>query len=64
MAIQAKLVVRANSTPSETCRKAAREFHDSQILGVVLNSADKKAEYGSYYASRAYGMVQPQKTKK
>jgi protein-tyrosine kinase len=58
------LVVRANSTPSETCRKAAREFHDSQILGVVLNSADKKAEYGSYYASGAYGMVQPQKTKK
>jgi Mrp family chromosome partitioning ATPase len=64
MAIQAKLVVRANSTPSETCRKAAREFHDSQILGVVLNSADKKAEYWSYYASGAYGMVQPQKTKK
>jgi protein-tyrosine kinase len=57
------LVVRANSTPAESCRKAAHEFKDSQILGVVLNSADKSAEYGSYYASGAYGMTQPLKTK-
>jgi len=58
------MVVRANSTPAETCRKAAREFQDSQILGVVLNSADKHAEYGSYYASSAYGVAPPAKTKK
>jgi protein-tyrosine kinase len=58
------LVVRANSTPAETCRKAAREFQDSQILGVVLNSADKNSEYGSYYASGAYGSAQPHKLKK
>jgi protein-tyrosine kinase len=57
------LVVRANSTPAETCRKAAREFQDSQILGVVLNSADKHAEYGSYYAGGAYGVAPPLKTK-
>ena len=63
MAIQAKLVVRANSTPSESCRKGVREFQDSQILGVVLNSADNRAEYGSYYTSGAYGMTQPVKTK-
>ena len=55
------LVVRANSTPSETCLKAAHEFKDSQILGVVLNSADNNSEYGSYYASGAYSTAQKQK---
>jgi protein-tyrosine kinase len=57
------LVVRANSTPSESCRKAIREFQDSQILGVVLNSSDSRAEYGSYYASGAYSMTQPLRAK-
>jgi protein-tyrosine kinase len=56
------LVVRANSTPAESCRKAAHEFKDSQILGVVLNSADNSTEYGSYYARGEYGMTQPLKT--
>ena len=56
------LVVRANSTPAETCRKAVREFQDAQILGVVLNSADKHAEYGSYYASGGYGVAPTLKT--
>jgi len=58
------LVVRANSTPAETCRKAAREFQDSQILGVVLNSADKNSEYGSYYAGNVYGSGHASKLKK
>jgi len=58
------LVVRANSTPADTCRKACREFQDSQILGVVLNSADKSSEYGSYYAAGAYGPAPTQKNPK
>jgi protein-tyrosine kinase len=49
------LVVRASSTPSDMARKACREFQDSQILGVVLNTADETSEYGSYYSGSHYG---------
>jgi len=58
------LVVRASSTPSESCQKAVREFQESQILGVVLNSADKEAEYGTYYSGGTYGHSHTHKPKK
>jgi protein-tyrosine kinase len=58
------LVVRASSTPSESCQKAVREFQDSQILGVVLNSADKEAEYGGTYYSGTYGHAHSHKLRK
>ncbi|MGH9681859.1 MAG: tyrosine-protein kinase family protein, partial [Candidatus Acidiferrales bacterium] len=60
------LVVKAGSTPSESCQKAAHEFGDTQILGIVLNSADKEAEYGSYYSGGSYGHSEAhgKKTKK
>jgi protein-tyrosine kinase len=61
------LVVRASSTPAETSRKACREFKDSHLLGVVLNTADEHAEYGSYYSGYsggAYGKPSAKKLKK
>ena len=58
------LVVRASSTPSDMARKACREFKDSQILGVVLNTADESSEYGSYYSSGHYGAKTAKKAKK
>jgi protein-tyrosine kinase len=58
------LVVRASSTPSETARKACREFQDAHILGVVLNTADETSEYGSYYSDGPYGTAHAKKPKK
>ena len=58
------LVVRASSTPSDIARKACREFQDSQILGVVLNTADESSEYGSYYSAGHYGAKPTGKTKR
>jgi capsular exopolysaccharide synthesis family protein len=58
------LVIRANNTPSETARKACREFQDAHILGVVLNTVDKDSAYGSYYSSGAYGAPPTRKSKK
>jgi protein-tyrosine kinase len=49
------LVVRANSTPSETAQKAAHELRGTHIIGVVLNTADEHSGYGSYYGTSAYG---------
>jgi Mrp family chromosome partitioning ATPase len=49
------LVVRANSTPSETSQKACKELRDTRILGVVLNSVEEASEYGSYYSNAPYG---------
>jgi protein-tyrosine kinase len=57
------LVVRASSTPSDMARKACREFQDSQVLGVVLNTADESSEYGSYYSGSRYGAKTGQKRK-
>src|SRR5258708_21089980 len=48
------LVVRANSTPSETSQKACKELRDTRILGVVLNSVEEASEYGSDYSKSAY----------
>ena len=58
------LVVRASSTPSETSRKACREFQGAHILGVVLNTADEHSEYGSYYGYGQYGLAHANKSKK
>jgi protein-tyrosine kinase len=58
------LVVRASSTPSETARKACHEFKDSRLLGVVLNTADEHAEYGSYYSGYSGGAYGKPSTKK
>jgi capsular exopolysaccharide synthesis family protein len=58
------LVVRASSTPSDMARKACREFQDSHILGVVLNTADEHSEYGTYYSGARYGAPGTKKTKR
>ncbi len=47
-------VVRANSTPAEASQRACKELRDAHILGVILNTAEEAAGYGSYY-SGGYG---------
>ena len=50
-------VVRAGTTNYETARKAAAEFENKNLLGVVLNRVEKQNAYGEYYY---YGYVNPQ----
>jgi protein-tyrosine kinase len=47
-------VVRAGSTDFELAEKAAAEFHEKNLLGVVLNRIEKSDAYGDYYYS-GYG---------
>jgi protein-tyrosine kinase len=42
-------VVRAGRTDFEMAEKAASEFRDKNLLGVVLNCVEKGDSYGSYY---------------
>ena len=42
-------VVRAGSTDFELATKASSEFHEKNLLGVVLNRVDKGDSYGGYY---------------
>jgi protein-tyrosine kinase len=42
-------VVRAGSTDFEMAQKAAGEFQEKNLLGVVLNRVDKSETYGDYY---------------
>lgn len=42
------MVVQANATPLEAAQKARLEFH-KRLVGVVLNRADAKHSYGTYY---------------
>jgi protein-tyrosine kinase len=42
-------VVRAGSTDFELAAKASLEFHEKNLLGVVLNRVDKSDSYGGYY---------------
>jgi capsular exopolysaccharide synthesis family protein len=42
-------VVRAGATDHEMAAKAAAEFQEKNLLGVVLNRADGHAGYGGYY---------------
>jgi capsular exopolysaccharide synthesis family protein len=44
------LVVRSGSTPADQAQRAAREFREKAIVGVVLNQATPASGYnGSYY---------------
>lgn len=47
------LVVRAGSTPIEQAQRAAKEFSEKAILGVVLNDAVSESGYNKYY--KGYG---------
>ena len=42
-------VVRAGATDFEAAQKAAAEFSDSKLLGVILNRVQKRETYGAYY---------------
>jgi capsular exopolysaccharide synthesis family protein len=42
-------VVRAGKTDFEIAQKAAGEFDEKKLLGVVLNRVDKSETYGDYY---------------
>jgi len=42
-------VVRAGGTDYEVAEKASSEFQDKNLLGVVLNRAEKSDSYGGYY---------------
>jgi protein-tyrosine kinase len=42
-------VVRAGSTDFELAAKGSSEFHEKNLLGVVLNRVDKGDSYGGYY---------------
>ncbi|MGB8495399.1 MAG: CpsD/CapB family tyrosine-protein kinase [Candidatus Acidiferrum sp.] len=42
-------VVRAGKTDFEIAQKAAGEFDEKNLLGVVLNRVDKSETYGDYY---------------
>ena len=48
-------VVRAGATDHEMAAKAAAEFQDKNLLGVVLNRVDGDAGYGGYYYSYPAG---------
>jgi len=43
------LIVRSGSTPSEVAQKACQELQGKNIVGVVLNAAEKGHLYDSYY---------------
>ncbi|HWZ99289.1 MAG TPA: CpsD/CapB family tyrosine-protein kinase [Candidatus Dormibacteraeota bacterium] len=42
-------VVRAGATDFELAAKASSEFHEKNLLGVVLNRVEKNDSYGEYY---------------
>ena len=42
-------VVRAGATDFEAAQKAAAEFPDSKLLGVILNRVKKHETHGEYY---------------
>jgi Mrp family chromosome partitioning ATPase len=48
-------VVRAGSTNHEMAAKAAAEFENKNLLGVVLNRVENNAGYGGYYYSYPAG---------
>lgn len=43
------LVVRSGSTPIEQAQRAAKEFGEKAIIGVVLNNASAASGYNKYY---------------
>jgi protein-tyrosine kinase len=52
-------VVRAGHTDFEMAGKASAEFREKNLLGVVLNRADKSDSYGAYYY--AYPVAEKEK---
>jgi protein-tyrosine kinase len=42
-------VVRAGATEFQTAQRAAADFAESKLLGVILNRVDKTDTYGAYY---------------
>ena len=56
------LVVRCGSTPYEQAQRAAREFRDHAILGVVLNRATSASGYNGYNYKGYGGYGQPPRT--
>lgn len=48
-------VVRAGSTDYGQAAKASAEFHEKNLLGVVLNRVDKSEGYGEYYYGYEHG---------
>jgi protein-tyrosine kinase len=48
-------VVRAGVTNFELAEKAVAEFPEKNLLGVVLNAAERDAAYGQYYSQYASG---------
>lgn len=48
-------VVRAGATDYELAEKAAAEFQEKNLLGVVLNRVEKSEGYGAYYYGYPYG---------
>jgi protein-tyrosine kinase len=48
------LVVRAGQTPFDAARKAASEFRSKNLIGVVLNRAEKGESYSSAYYYNSY----------
>jgi protein-tyrosine kinase len=48
-------VVRAGATNFDLAAKAVAEFQEKNLLGVVLNAAEKDATYGQYYGHYAAG---------
>src|SRR5262249_14791860 len=42
-------VVRAGETEHETAKKAANEFREKNLVGVVLNQVEQSEVQGSYY---------------
>jgi capsular exopolysaccharide synthesis family protein len=47
-------VIRAGGTDYELAEKAAAEFQEKNLLGVVLNRVDKSEGYGGYYYGYPY----------
>jgi len=50
------VVVRANSTPHDMVETTLQEFRDRNLLGVVLNGAERKETYGAYSYYAGNGM--------
>src|SRR6266851_7444507 len=46
-------VVKAGETDHRLAEKASSEFRKKNLLGVVLNHAEKDASYGGYYSGHA-----------
>lgn len=53
------MVVSAGTTHFEDAQRACLEFHDKNLIGVILNRAKESAAYAAYYYSPDYKEKQP-----